>query len=179
MTAIQHTTTDPADLVHAAFAALERQDFESVVSMMVDDFRINIAGMPQQKRGIPAWRRNIQMMFNAFPDLQVHVQDLFAEDDKVAVRVRFTGTHQGEFLGIRPTGKEIDYLSNEIYRVEHGKITEEWICSDLMTLLQQIGGVSSARLMTMWLVGYRTWFALASGIAGGAAAGLALRRLVR
>ncbi|MGQ7788124.1 ester cyclase [Nesterenkonia sp. K-15-9-6] len=179
MTTSRPTTIEPVPLLRAAFDALERQDFDAVVDMMVDDFRINIAGMPTQKRGIPAWRRNIQMMFSAFPDLRVHIQDIFAEGNLVAMRVRFTGTHRGEFLGIQPTGKRIDYLSHEIYRVENGRIAEEWICSDLMTLLTQIGGISSTRLISMWLAGHRTWFALAGGLLGGAAAGMALSRLLR
>ena len=95
--------------------------------------------------------------------------------DRVAVRLRVTGTHKGEFLGIRPTGKQIDYQSSEIYRFRDGLIAEEWICSDTLTLLTQIGGVSSTRLAAMYFSGHRFWL----GAVAGLAVGSALRRVRR
>jgi predicted ester cyclase len=65
------------------------------------------------------------------PDLQAHIEDIIAAGDKVAVRLRFRGTHSGEFLGIPATGRAIEYISHEFYRVADGLIAEEWICSDL------------------------------------------------
>ena len=83
--------------------------------------------------------------------------------------MRLTGTHTGEFLGIQPTGKKVEYESNELYRIADGKIAEEWICSDMLTLMAQIGGtgLSMGKLASMWLAGYRVWFALFLGIAIG------------
>ena len=75
----------------------------------------------------------------AFPDLQARVEDVVAAGDKVAVRVRFRGTHSGEFLGIPATGRTVEYVSHEFYRVAGGLIAEEWICSDMASLLGQIG----------------------------------------
>ncbi|HEY5342248.1 MAG TPA: ester cyclase, partial [Solirubrobacteraceae bacterium] len=66
------------------------------------------------------------------------VDDIFASQDRVAVRVTFTGTHSGEFLGIPATGRSIRYVSHEFYRVADGLIAEEWICSDMATLMRQI-----------------------------------------
>ena len=54
--------------------------------------------------------------------------------------MRLTGTHTGEFLGIQPTRKKVEYESNELYRIVDGTIAEEWICSDMLTLMAQIGG---------------------------------------
>ena len=59
--------------------------------------------------------------------------------DKVAVRLRFRGTHTGEFLRFAPTGRTVEYVSHEFYRVADGLIAEEWICSDTATLLSQLG----------------------------------------
>ena len=83
--------------------------------------------------------------------------------------MRLTGTHTGEFLGIQPTGKKVEYESNELYRIADGTIAEEWICSDMLTLMAQIGGtgLSTGKLASMWLAGYRVWFALFLGIAIG------------
>ena len=84
------------------------------------------------------WRRGFEMMRRAFPDLQAHIEDVVAAEDKVAVRLRFRGTHDGEFLGIPPTGRAIEYVSHEFYRIADGLIAEEWICSDTATLLRQL-----------------------------------------
>ncbi|NLS09474.1 ester cyclase [Nesterenkonia sp. MY13] len=166
------------DLILEAFEALARQDMDACLAVMAEDFRINIAGMPYQKRGKSAWKKNFATIFTGFPDFTPHIEDVVAEGSKVVVRVRFTGTHLGEFLGIQPTGKKLNYLSTEIYEIRDGVVTEEWICSDSMTMMTQIGAVSSARLASMWLAGYRMWFALAAGAIGGVAAGFGAARLL-
>lgn len=158
------------ELMRTAFSALNRKDVDAVVALMPADFLINIAGMPYQKKGTDTWWEHAKLLFSAFPDIQVGIEDMFAADDRVAVRLRISGTHAGEFLGIQPTGKKIRYESTEIYRITDGKIAEEWICSDMLTLMAQIGGqgLSMGKLASMWLAGYRVWFALAAGIAVGA-----------
>ena len=73
-----------------------------------------------------------------FLRLQARIEDIFAGDDKVAVRLRFRGTHSGEFLGFAATGRAVEYVSHEFYRVADGLIAKEWICSDMATLLRQL-----------------------------------------
>jgi hypothetical protein len=109
-----------------------------------------------------------KILFSAFPDIRIHVEDIFASDDKVAVRARFTGTHMGEFLGQRPTGKRVDYQSNELYRIVGGKVAEEWICSDTFTMMTQIGAIPARHLVSMWLADFRMWFAAGIGLVMGA-----------
>lgn len=165
--------TGPAENIatmHRAFAALNRRDIDACTQLMTPDFIINIAEMPHQKRGVPAWRKHTEILFAAFPDVHVAVEDIFAVDDRLAVRVRITGTHRGEFMGSKPTGKRIDYKSHEIYRFEDGKLAEEWICSDTMTLLTQIGALSKGQLISMWLSGFRLWLGMAVGALAGALA---------
>lgn len=58
---------------------------------------------------------------NAFPDLEAMVEDIFAKDDKVVRRDRYIGTHEGEFMGIPPTGKEIETPVIVINRFEDGQ----------------------------------------------------------
>ena len=71
------------------------------------------------------------------PTSTAHIDDLVAEDDKVAIRVSLRGTHQGEFQGIPATGRTIHYVSHEFYRVDNGVFAEEWICSDMASLFRQ------------------------------------------
>ena len=172
------TATENMALMRAAFDALRRKDMGACTSFMPPDFIINLVGMPYQMHGPDAWRKNAALFFKAFPDFQLVEEDMFAAGDRVAVRFRFTGTHLGEFLGTPATGKRVDYQSYEIYRIADGKIAEEWICSDLLTILTQIGALERGRLVSMWLAGYRVWFAAALGLAGGVAAALAATTLI-
>lgn len=78
-------------------------------------------------------------LFNAFPDLHATVDDMVAEEDRVAVRGTWRGTHQGEFMGIPPTGKTATFAVFDIVRVRDGKVTDHWGLSDNMALMQQLG----------------------------------------
>jgi predicted ester cyclase len=71
--------------------------------------------------------------------MHVTLEDEIAEGDKVITRGYFSGTHQGEFQGIPPTGKQIKVSYIDIWRVENGKLVENWIQMDMVGLLQQLG----------------------------------------
>ncbi len=63
-----------------------------------------------------------------FSDMQVEISDLIEEDNKVAIRARFTAIHSGEVFGIPATGKRVSFEALEIFRMEDGKIVESWGC---------------------------------------------------
>jgi steroid delta-isomerase-like uncharacterized protein len=133
--------TSPAanvELVRAAAQAFNAGDTDGCMARMAPDFVINLAELPEPQHGLEVWRQNFEMMKRAFPDLQAHIEDIFAAQDKVAVRLRLRGTHSGEFLGFGATGRTIEYVSHEFYRIADGLIAEEWICSDMATLLRQL-----------------------------------------
>lgn len=89
----------------------------------------DLAGLKQMA---PAFR-------TAFPDMELVTEDLFAEGDRVVDRVIVRGTHQGEFMGIPPSGKRFEMQEIHIARIADGKIVERWTQFDLFGLLQQIG----------------------------------------
>ena len=133
--------TSPAttiELVRAALEAFNGGDADECMALAAPDLIMNLAELPEPRRGLQVWRQGFEMMKQAFPDLQAHIEDIIAAGDKVAVRLRFRGTHSGEFLGIPATGRAIEYISHEFYRVADGLIAEEWICSDLTSLLRQL-----------------------------------------
>ena len=80
-------------------------------------------------------------LLTAFPDLHATVDDLVAEGDKVVVRATLRGTHQGEFMGIPPTGKEVTVRGIAICRFVGGKEVEHWGLASELSLLQQLGAV--------------------------------------
>ncbi len=77
----------------------------------------------------------------AFPDLTATVEDMVAEGDEVAYRLTFRGTHRGEMMGIKPTGKQVTYTGIGIDKVVDGTIVEMWLNFDALGLLQQLGAV--------------------------------------
>jgi predicted ester cyclase len=95
--------------------------------------------MPGIPPGLEGAKIAHQIMLAGFPDYQTIIEDMLAEDDKVAARIKMTGTHTGEFMGIPPTGKRISFTGMYIVRIANGKIIEHWGEEDSVSLLQQLG----------------------------------------
>lgn len=127
-----------AALVRESVEAFNAGDTERLLAVVAPDILIHYAEMPEPLRGREAWQEGFELVKRAFPDLDVRVDDLVAADDKVALRLTLSGTHQGEFQGIPATGRTITYVSHEFYRVQDGLIAEEWICSDMASLFRQL-----------------------------------------
>jgi steroid delta-isomerase-like uncharacterized protein len=78
----------------------------------------------------------------AFPDFHSTIEDMVAEGDKVVTRWKATGTHQGEFRGIAPTGNRIEVTGIGIFRFSaEGKVVESWDNMDQLGMMQQLGVV--------------------------------------
>ncbi len=75
----------------------------------------------------------------AFPDIRVTLEDVLAEDDRVATRGYFIGTHRGEFMDVPATGKSVRVAYADVWRLENGKVAENWVQMDLLGLMQQLG----------------------------------------
>jgi steroid delta-isomerase-like uncharacterized protein len=127
-----------AELVRAGFQAFNAGDVGECLAHIAPDLIINLTELPEPQHGREAWRQGFEMMRHAFPDLRAEIEDIVAAQDKIAVRVRFRGTHTGEFLGFPATGRTVEYVSHEFYRIADGLIAEEWICSDTASLFRQL-----------------------------------------
>ena len=90
-------------------------------------------------RGPAAFKEFHRSFLNAFPDIKVEVLDTIAAGDKLAARCLARGTHTGEGLGFKPTGKSAEFTGMCFARVENGKIVEAWNNFDFLTLHQQLG----------------------------------------
>ena len=93
--------------------------------------------------GIDAIMQYGEMIFNAFPDGCHILEEVIAEDDKVVTRGKFSGTHQGELMGIPPTGKQVSFSVIHIDRVVDGKVVEHWGQGDTFSMMQQLGVLPS------------------------------------
>ena len=95
--------------------------------------------LPTPGPGIQEMNNVITTCRAAFHGLKVTVDDILAEGDKVTARFTARGTHNGEFMGVPPTGKEITMTGIEIFLIKDGKIAELWGEANLMGLIQQLG----------------------------------------
>jgi steroid delta-isomerase-like uncharacterized protein len=93
--------------------------------------------------GIQGMKEIITACRAAFEHLDVTVEDMVAEGDKVAARFTACGTHKGSFMNLPPTGKPITMTGIEIFRIEDGKIAELWGEANLLGLMVQLGIVPS------------------------------------
>jgi steroid delta-isomerase-like uncharacterized protein len=127
---------------------LSRREIEEIFSegkldvadeMYSSDFVDYDLVLPQTMNGPEEMKEYVSMYRSAFPDLEVTLEDQVAEGDKVVNRWTARGTHQGEYMGVSPTGKEVQFAGMHISRVNaEGKIAENWEVYDLMALMRQI-----------------------------------------
>lgn len=110
--------------------------------IMASDFKDHgetLFGSPQGrdtlKQGITASRA-------VFGDLHVQLHDVIADGEMVGVRGTMRCTHQGEFLGVSPSGNELSWNGLALFRIVDGKITERWFNSDSLSITQQLGLVA-------------------------------------
>jgi len=96
--------------------------------------------------GVPPGREALKvlpaMFRRAFPDFKVAIDDVIGEGDKVVVRSTWSGTHNGDFMGIAPTGQRVSFEVIDILRLAGGaggKFVEHWGQMDNMALMQQLG----------------------------------------
>jgi steroid delta-isomerase-like uncharacterized protein len=94
---------------------------------------------PEQGPGPEGFKEMFRTMRSAFPDLQVRPEHMTATDEDVALAYTITGTHEGEFLGLAPTGRKVTARGVQIGRFEDGRLVERWGSSDQLAILQQLG----------------------------------------
>ena len=93
-------------------------------------------GLPPDREGV---KQIFTMFRKAFPDFRAVIHDQVAESDKVVTRKTFLGSHEGDFLGIAPTGVEVAIELIDILRLVDGKITDHWNVVDQLGLMKQLG----------------------------------------
>jgi steroid delta-isomerase-like uncharacterized protein len=99
-----------------------------------------------EPRGAEALKDYEAPIHEAFPNFDVTVEDVVAEADRVAMRLTIQGTHEGEMMGIAPTGQPVEFQNTIFHRMEDGRIAERWVQPDVFGLLQQLGAFDEMNL---------------------------------
>lgn len=97
--------------------------------------------LPIDATGAEALKQIWAMLLRIYPDIHLTVEDLIGEGDKVVGRTTVSGTHQGEFMGVAPTGKSVTYHEMFIFRIADGRVVETWGVVDVYAQMKQIGVV--------------------------------------
>lgn len=97
------------------------------------------APLPLEVSGAEAIKEVFKTLHRAYPDLRVTIEDLIEEGDKVVARNTVTGTHQGEYMGVAPTGKSVTYDEIFVIRFADGRIAQTWGVVDVVSQMRQLG----------------------------------------
>lgn len=130
---------DNKELVRRHFRAINDRDRDAVAQLHEEDVVVHSGG--RELQGVEAVLQSWWSQLEAVPDLSDTIEMLLAEDDKVAVRYTTTGTHEGAFRGIEPTGEAVEITSMAVVRIEDGDLTEWWNHPDRFGLFTQLGVV--------------------------------------
>lgn len=122
-----------------AYEELFNQGNLSLVEELIAPDFLDHEAPPGSNRGPESMRQLIRMLRTAFPDLHFTIEELVAEGDTVAGRVIMSGTHQGTFQGIPPTGRSFRQAQMHFVRFRDGKAVEHRAVRDDMGLMQQLG----------------------------------------
>lgn len=99
---------------------------------------------PEPNRGPQQITRYISEVRTGFPDFKLEIKQRTAEGDRLVTHWTCTGTHKGEFQGIPPSGKRINISGLALARIENGRVAEERVYFDRLTMLEQLGAVPRA-----------------------------------
>ena len=106
------------------------------------DYVARSSGLPPGISSDREGQKQLAQAFRgAFPDMVGAIEDLIAEGDKVVLRWSAQGTHEGDFMGIPPTGRHISINGTSVYRIAGGKVADEWTQADMLGLMTQLGVV--------------------------------------
>ena len=132
---------DHAATMKRLYELINAGDIDGFGELLAEDFveHEELPGLEPSKEGV---KQLFHIYRAAFPDLRMDVQDVLVSGDKAVARVRATGTHQGEFLGMPATGKSVDVQLIDITRFGDDALAREhWGVFDSLAMLQQLGAI--------------------------------------
>jgi len=114
---------------------------EGLDEIYAENFQAHYRHPPVWNLGPAGVRQVVSAIRCAFPDYREDVKDLICEGDKVVARITIEGTHQGSLGRLSPTGRKVNADEIVIFRIEGGKVIEQWGVPDLLEFYQQLGAI--------------------------------------
>ena len=133
------STEENKALMRRWIEAVNQRNLAVLDELCVPDFVYHNASQTMQ--GLEAFKQLLSMYLAAIPDVHFTLEDVIAEGDRAVTRQIYRGTHQGNLMGMPPTGKQLTLTGIAISRIADGKVVEQWSNNDDLGLLQQLGVV--------------------------------------
>jgi predicted ester cyclase len=131
------SSEDNKRVVRACFEEAARGNFDALPSIVSPDYVLH----PEGVKGADGLAQMVEGYRQAIAGLTVTIDQQFTEGDHVATRCTFRGRHEGELMGMAPTGRDVEFTGLTVSRCRDGRIEEEWEIVDVVSLLQQIGAL--------------------------------------
>lgn len=131
-------------VVRQCFDTAARGDFGALDAIIDGDYVLHGGPGPDDVQGVEGLRAMVEGYRNALGDLRITVEHQLADGDFVATRVTVRGRHEGELMGVPPTGRPVAFGCITISRLRDGRIAEEWEHADVPGLLGQVGALAQA-----------------------------------
>ncbi|MDH6125242.1 ester cyclase [Kitasatospora sp. GP82] len=126
------------EIAHEMGRIFNDLDEEVAYKLVAPEF-VDYEAPPGTPGGPGGYLGTARWMNSVFEGANWEHLDSFADGDKAVIRVRFTGKHVGNFLGVEATGRQVNIEHIHIYRVENGLVVEHWACRQDLFLLAQLG----------------------------------------
>jgi predicted ester cyclase len=133
------------EIVRGIQRAFDSGDLDALDELIAPDI-VSHDAMPGAPRGLEGAKMAHEMVLSWFPDYRVVIDDLVAESDRVVARFTVSGTHDGEMMGVAPTGKSYSVTGFSEYRIENGKAVEHWGLHDNYGVMLQLGLIPASAM---------------------------------
>jgi len=120
-----------------------KTNLDLVDTLYSPDFVLHFLPDGSELKGIDSLREHIREHRKAFPDWNEDIRHIVAEQNLVVIHYVSTGTNQGKWLGNSPTERRIQINEVSIFRIEEGRIAEQWLLPDLFSMNQQLAGIGN------------------------------------
>jgi len=124
---------------HDAVNTCDLEFISKTIDEVVEPDALIRTPLPIAATGAQALKQVWAMLLRTYPDLHLTVEDVIAEGAKLVCRNTVTGTHQGEYMGLPPTGKSVAYNEIFIFRFANGRVVETWGVVDVLSQMKQLG----------------------------------------
>lgn len=132
--------SDGKTVIECFIARVNAHDCAGAAVLLFEDCVLHTGGLGHGRRvGREAWQSLMESLQAAFPDRCVLMHEVIAEGERVALRLTWTGTHLGEFAGRAATGRKVEVNGIDVFSVRDGRIVEQWLEHDVLSLYQQLG----------------------------------------
>jgi steroid delta-isomerase-like uncharacterized protein len=131
---------DARTIVARFYDGINASNLNVIDELIADDFveHEEFPGISQDKDGV---RQFFTIFRAAFPDMRMDAHEVLVDGDRVCVRSTMSGTQEGDFMGMPPSGKRFEVTAFDMVRLRDGEVTDHWGVMDAMKMMQQLGAM--------------------------------------